>query len=436
MAVTHFKSNMDQDLYLFDIASRSCRLLTEHEGEEINAPVGFTAGGRLLRVTDRGHEFAWLAEQDLETGELKAVRRGEWDVEAAQVSEDGRIAAWAVNEGGLARFEAVNLETGEELAVADLPAGWCLHFALSPDGRHLAAVIGTGTNAFDLYVADLQEGRSRRLTRSYRGAISETSLVPAELVSYPTFDGRRVPAWLYRPPTRGPLPVLLSIHGGPEAQERPGSSTWVPFYQFLCSRGVAVLAPNTRGSSGYGKSYQTLIHRDWGGGELKDIEAAAEYLAAQDWADRERIAVFGGSFGGFATLSAITRLPDLWACGVDLFGPSNLVTFAKAVPPFWREMMRAWVGDPDEDREMLVERSPITYVDQVRAPLLVIQGATDPRVVKAESDQMVDRLRSLGRDVDYLVFDDEGHGFTRTANQLKAFRHVVDFLAKHLQFAA
>jgi dipeptidyl aminopeptidase/acylaminoacyl peptidase len=148
--------------------------------------------------------------------------------------------------------------------------------------------------------------------------------------------------------------------------------------------------------------------------------------------DSERVAVFGGSFGGFATLSAMTRLPQHWACGVDLVGPANLVTFARAVPPFWRHMMKSWVGDPDEDRDLLVERSPITYVENVRAPLLVLQGAHDPRVVRPESDQVVERLRSLGREVEYHVFEDEGHGFAKQANQVRAYRLIADFLERHL----
>jgi dipeptidyl aminopeptidase/acylaminoacyl peptidase len=151
--------------------------------------------------------------------------------------------------------------------------------------------------------------------------------------------------------------------------------------------------------------------------------------------DPARVAVYGGSFGGFATLSAMTRLPDYWTCGVDLVGPANLVTFARAVPPFWRHIMKRWVGDPDEDHDLLVERSPITYVDNVRAPLLVLQGARDPRVVKPESDQMVERLRSLGRDVEYHVFEDEGHGFVRHDNQVRAYRIIAEFLERHLGVA-
>jgi dipeptidyl aminopeptidase/acylaminoacyl peptidase len=193
-----------------------------------------------------------------------------------------------------------------------------------------------------------------------------------------------------------------------------------------------VLAPNIRGSTGYGKTYQKLIHRDWGGAELKDIEAAARYLQSLDWVDAKRMGVFGGSFGGFATLSAVSRLPDYWAAAVDLVGPSNLVTFVKSVPPYWRRWMDEWVGNPEKDYDLLMERSPITYVDQIKAPLFIIQGAKDPRVVKAESDQIVERLRARGVDVRYDVYEDEGHGFTKRQNELRAWRAAAEFFEELL----
>lgn len=349
------------------------------------------------------------------------------------MSGDRRVLAWVVNEDGRSRFAARDLETGTELTVPELPSGHCLHFAVSGAGGRLAAVIGTSTRPYDVYVADLGAQTAARITSSALGGIPEGDLVEPELVRYKSFDGCQIPAWLYRPRgANGRVPVLVSIHGGPEAQERSTGTSTLPFYQYLLSRGVAVLAPNIRGSTGYGKSYQLLIHRDWGGGELRDIEHAAMYLRSLPWVAGDRLGVYGGSFGGFATLSAMTRLPALWACGVDLVGPSNLVTFARAVPAFWRRSMKAWVGDPDEDADMLLERSPISYAEQVRAPLMVIQGARDPRVVKPESDQMVERLRALGREVDYHVFEDEGHGLTKRRNQLQAYRMISDFLLRHL----
>jgi dipeptidyl aminopeptidase/acylaminoacyl peptidase len=436
-AIVHVHGNDDHDVFVLDVHSGDRLPLTDHQGEEVNVPVGFSADGQhLYLTTNRDHEFTWLARRSVDgDARLEPVWRGDWGVEAAAMDRERRRLAWVVNEGGVSTYHVRDLETGRDVPVPDMPSGMCLHFALSPDGRRLAACVGTATRPTDVYVADLERGDVTRLTHSFTGGVPESDLVDAEPVQFPAADGRVVPGWLYRPRGGGRHPVLLSIHGGPEGQERPGPASTFSFYQYLLSRGIGVLAPNIRGSTGYGKTYQSLIHRDWGGAELRDIESCARYLRSVDWVDADRIAVYGGSFGGFATLSAMTRLPEYWACGVDIVGPSNLVTFARAVPPFWRHMMKKWVGDPDEDHDLLVERSPITYVEDVRAPLLVLQGARDPRVVQAESDQMVERLRGLGREVEYHVFEDEGHGFTKQANQVRAYRLVADFLERRLAVA-
>ena len=278
-------------------------------------------------------------------------------------------------------------------------------------------------------IAETGAAGARTVTESRIGVPAEDQLVDVQLIAYPTFDGRDTPAWLYRPDVEGQVPVVLSIHGGPEAQEHP---LYHPLYQYLLSRGIAVLATNVRGSTGYGKTYQRLVQRDWGGGDMKDWEHAVKWLHAQEWADPDRIGVFGGSYGGFAVLTCVTRLPDYWAGAVDIFGPSNLITAAKAVPPTWRRMMKRFMGDPDEDADLLRERSPMTYIENTKTPLLVIQGAKDPRVVKGESDQLVDKLQSLGREVEYVVFEDEGHGFTKRQNEVKAMKLSADWLERHL----
>jgi dipeptidyl aminopeptidase/acylaminoacyl peptidase len=313
-----------------------------------------------------------------------------------------------------------------------MPDGVLGPATISRTGDRLGLIWQQATHPAEVFVVDLVSGEPTQITESFLGGLSDDDMTPPELIRYPTFDGKEIPAYLYRPKhVSGKMPVLLSIHGGPESQERP-QYMYSGFYQYLASKGIAVLAPNVRGSTGYGKTYQTLIHHDWGGDELKDFEAAAQYLQAQDWVDADRIGVYGGSFGGFATLSCISRLPDYWAVAVDLVGPSNLVTFAKAVPPTWHRMMAKWVGDPETEADFLMERSPVTYVDQIKTPLFVIQGANDPRVVKPESDQIVERLRERGVDVRYDVYEDEGHGFTKRENEIKAFRDMAGFLESHL----
>jgi dipeptidyl aminopeptidase/acylaminoacyl peptidase len=432
-----FRNNSDVSIHLVDLDGGGARELTPHEDEALYFPGPWARDGSgFYLVTDEGSEFRGLAFFSIESDSFDWVEEPTADVDDVALSDDGRVLAWLVNEQGYDRLRLRDLQTGRDLPVAELPGGARPHLtgaepplALSPDGSHAALIVSSPRRPPEAWVVETSTGRSRPVTDSRLGGLQEDDLVEIELVSFPTFDGREIPAWLYRPNVDGKAPVVLSIHGGPEAQERP---VYQPLYQYLLSRGIGVLATNIRGSTGYGKSYQRLVQRDWGGGDMQDWEHAAKWLQQQDWVDAERIGVFGGSYGGFAVLTCVTRLPAYWAAAVDIFGPSNLVTFAKAVPPTWRRFIARFVGDPETEADFLMERSPITYVENVKAPLLVIQGATDPRVVKGESDQMVEKLRGLGRDVEYVVFDDEGHGFTKRPNELKAYRLAAEWLEQHL----
>jgi len=425
-------SNTDLDVIVIDTQTGEHINATKHEGEIIFAsgPWAHDSSGFYL-VTNQGREFTGLAFYTLATKRWEWIETPDHDVEYLGLSQDGRILIWALNEGGRSRLYGRDLRTNAPLTLPDLPLGVINGMDVSPDGTRLALTFVRPGAASCLYEFTLATGELRMLGQSMLGGIDPADVIEPVLINYPTHDGRTIPAWLYRPKGSGRFPVVLSIHGGPEAQERPGYG-YNGTYQYLLSRGFGILAPNIRGSSGYGVSYQKLIHRDWGGAELKDIEYAAKYLRGLDWVDSNRIAVFGGSFGGFATLSAVTRLPEYWAVGVDVVGPANLITFAKAVPPFWKRFMKKWVGDPEEDQAFLMERSPITYVDQLRAPMLIIQGAKDPRVVKSESDQMVERIRKRGGDVTYYVDEEEGHGATRRENLLKWWKMTVDFLEERL----
>ena len=432
-----FRNNSDASIHLIDLEAGTSRELTPHDEDALFFPGAWAPDGSgFYLVTDEGSEFRGLAFYDLATDRYEWVEAPSRDVEDLKASHDGRVLAWLVNEDGYDRLRLRDLESGRDLPAPDLPDGARPHLtgaepplAVSPDGSHAALILASPRRPPEAWVVDIESGAARAVTDSRIGGLSEDDLVGVELISYPSFDGRDIPAWLYRPEVEGKVPVVLSIHGGPEAQERP---VYQPVYQYLLSRGIAVLATNIRGSTGYGKSYQRLIQRDWGGGDLKDWEHAVKWLHDQDWVDPERIGVYGGSYGGFAVLTCVTRLPDYWAAAVDIFGPSNLVTFAKAVPPTWKRFIARFVGDPETEVDFLMERSPITYVDNVKTPLLVIQGATDPRVVKGESDQLVEKLKSLGRDVEYVVFDDEGHGFTKRPNELKAYGLAAEWLERHL----
>ena len=433
-----FRHNSDSTLHLIDLETGEAPEVTAHDDDGLYLPGPWAVDGSgFYFVSDEQREFRGIAFYDVNAGSWDWVETPDGDVEDITLSRDGRVLAWLLNENGWDVLKLRDLESGRELPEPEVTRGARPHLtgfqppiALSADGARVALVLASPRRPPEVYVVETETGESRPVTESRIGGLREDDLTDVELISYPTFDDRQVPAWLYRPQTTGDkVPVVLAIHGGPEAQERP---VYNPLYQYLVSRGIGVLATNIRGSTGYGKSYQRLIQRDWGGGDLKDWDHAVKWLHAQEWVDPERIGVWGGSYGGFAVLTCVTRLPDYWAAAVDIFGPSNLVTFAKAVPPTWRRMMKRFVGDPEEDADMLRERSPLTYIDNVTTALLVIQGAKDPRVVQPESDQLVEKLRSLGRDVEYLVFEDEGHGFTKRQNELKAFRASAEWLERYL----
>ena len=429
-----FRSNSDTSLHLVDVESGDAKELTPHEGEVKFLPGPWaTDGSGFYVLTDEGREFMGLAFHSVDTATRTWVETPDRDIDELAGSADGRVLAWLENDEGFARVRVRDVESGNDLPEPKLPKGTSSGFgsglSVSRDGSRLALAWDQPARPPEIYVVETETGDVQSVTESRAAGLAALELRDPELVRYPSFDGREIPAWLYRPDGGGPAPFVVAIHGGPEAQEKP---VYRPVFQYLLSRGIGVLATNIRGSTGYGKTYQTLIHHDWGGADMEDWRHAAEWLKAQEFVDGDRLGVYGGSYGGFATLTCVTRLPEYWRAAVDIVGPSNLLTFVRAVPPQWMRFMAEWVGDADTEADFLRERSPITYVDQVRAALLVIQGAKDPRVVKSESDQMVARLRELGREVEYEVFEDEGHGFTRYTNEIRAYRLTCDWLERHL----
>ncbi len=430
LTVMESHSNTNADLHLLDLQSGEARLLSPHEGDAKFYPGPWTpdeSGFYLL--TDEGREYAGLAFWSFGEDAWSYVHEPERDVDGVRVSSSGRYVGIVENDGGNGVLGVLDRHE-QRMIVPELPVGVIDALSMHPLEPRALLVLSSPREAGNVFELEFGSGALERREQSMLGGVDVSQLAVPELITYPSFD-RDIPAWLYVPEGEGPHPVVVSIHGGPEAQERP-EYAYGGMYQYLVTRGVAVLAPNIRGSTGYGKSYQKLIQRDWGGDELKDIEAAADWLAEQPWADASRLGIWGGSFGGFATLSAITRLPDRWAVAAEAVGPSNLVTFASSVPAHWKPMMRNFVGDPEDDRDMLMERSPITYVEHVRVPLLVYQGAHDPRVVKAESDQMVEALRSRGIEVEYIVDEESGHGPSSTETAIEWWRTISEFLVEKL----
>ncbi len=415
------------DVLLVHLATGETDLLIPAETGVSMMPTDWHPSGRGFYVlTNRDHEFHWLGFFDLETRTLTPVVRKNHDVEWAQYHQGALY--WVENHGGTDVLYR-RREGSQRSHRFRLPLGQFL--SLDLQGNTLYLLINGARFPSNLFRLNLRTGRYRKVAGGFYTDLSEKDLVEPESITYRSFDGLEIQAWVYRPRgVSGPVPVVVSVHGGPNFQERPW---YVPLYQYLLHHGVAVFAPNYRGSTGFGKTFMRQVWRDWGGKELRDVEEGVKWLRQQPWVNPQRIGIFGGSYGGFLTLSALTRLPEYFCCGVDIVGPSNLVTFARSVPEHWKPYMAQLLGDPEKDRDFLLERSPITYVHQLRAPLLVIQGANDPRVVKAESDQMVEALRQRGVPVEYVVFEDEGHGFTKRVNQVRAYRLTAEFLLRHLK---
>jgi dipeptidyl aminopeptidase/acylaminoacyl peptidase len=297
----------------------------------------------------------------------------------------------------------------------------------------------TASSPTQLYTV---EGKDRKKVVQHTServlGIAEGLLSQGEDASYTSFDGLRVSARLYMPAKElgfeGKRPVIYYLHGGPQGQERPDFSWFsMPIIQFLTLNGFAVFVPNVRGSTGYGLSYTKRVERDWGGKDVLDHIQALDVLAKDDRLDLSRAGVTGRSYGGYMTLTLASRYPDRWAAAVDMFGPYDLITNMQRMPVTWRPFFAALVGDPDTEADFLRERSPSTYIDDLKCPLMVLQGAHDPRVTEADSRDLVEHLRSNGKDVDFIVFENEGHDVTRMENRIIAYNAITDFFKKHLQ---
>jgi dipeptidyl aminopeptidase/acylaminoacyl peptidase len=416
--------NTDQDLFAIEVASGEVADLTGHSGEMQNTPAGWLADGRVLAITDHGSDFLHLEAIEVSTGAREVFDKAQFDVELAATSADGRAVVWSLNEDGYSRlrWRLVDGKSGERET-----GGWIGDLVVSQDGARAAYTLSPVDGPQEIHVVDLSTGGDRLLLS---GDVAPSYPGRPESIRIPGTEGA-IPAYVWRPAGKAArTPALLVIHGGPEGQSRPVLG--FPVLQELLSRGVAIVVPNVHGSTGYGKAWQTRIHRDWGGIDLADFRSIAEWMRKQPDFDTDRLGVWGGSYGGFATLTCITRLPEYWRCAVELFGPSNLVTMLENDPPNWRRWNRLWIGDLETDREKLVERSPITYVANVRCPLLVFQGDNDPRIPREESDQMVGRLRELGRTVEYVTFEGEGHGFTGLDAAQLVHNRTIDFFERHL----
>ncbi|HUY05124.1 MAG TPA: S9 family peptidase [Candidatus Paceibacterota bacterium] len=425
----HSSANMD--LYLCNLETGDIDHITPHEG-----PV-FYAGSLWLPdesafflVQDKGKEFAGLARYSLSEGEFRYVFTPDWDIGGATIDRSGKNVAITVNEEGYERMMIYDTETFEARAYR-LPAGNVYRANFSESGSHIVFSLGDSRRTSDVWILTLETGESHQLTHSHQGVPPEAMVEP-ELVRFRSFDGLSVPAFVYRP--KGikegvKVPVVINIHGGPEGQYQP---VYQPVMQYLVHNGYAVIAPNVRGSSGYGESYMALDDVEKRLDSVKDIVALQDHIASMSDMDATKIALYGASYGGFMVLACMAFYPRLWAAGVDIVGIVNFVTFLENTAPYRRALREAEYGSLENDRELLEKISPIHSIEKIEAPLLLIHGANDPRVPLSEAEQVVARLKEVGRHVELLVYPDEGHGIAKLRNKLDAFPKAVEFLDKAL----
>jgi len=440
--VTRASSSFSHTLLEIDLTNGTARQLLASEEPVRFTAAHYAADGRVLYIiTDLDADFLYIARLDLDTGALERLIAPEWDCDALSLAPDGQSLAYIVNVEGAHHIHLYDLATG---TTRDAPgiAEWAGvvrgdQLAFSPDGRRIAFALTTATRAANIYVWDLTKDAVYPVTQSSHGGLATEDFVAPELIRYPTFDTDAggtpctIPAWFFKSQNESgePVPAVVVVHGGPEGQFQP---VFTFFVQYLVNNGYAVLAPNVRGSTGYGKIYSHLDDVEKRMDSVADLAYAARWLAEQPGIDGDRLVVYGGSYGGFMVLAAITAYPELWAAGVDVVGISNFVTFLENTSAYRRAHREAEYGSLARDRDFLESIAPIRHVDNIVAPLFVVHGANDPRVPLSEAEQLVAALQARNVPVEFQVFDDEGHGVVKLKNKLVMYPAIVSFLDKYL----
>ena len=438
LLVRNFVSANESHLYVLDIASAALTPVSEGSEPASVAQALFTAEGRgVYLITNRDSEFEQLRRVDLATGAVEPLTAHiPWDIEELARTNDGRYLAWVANVDGVSRLTVVNLSTHSEI-LPPLPDGQIGRIAFDRTGKRLGLSLESPQAPRDVFVLEVERNALVRYTKSEAGPVDPLQFVPAELVRYPTFDrtngkNRQIAAFVFRPRTPGPRPVFIDIHGGPESQYTPGFNA---FTQFLVRElGFTVIAPNVRGSTGYGKSFMNLDNGEDREDSVKDIGALLVWIGLQKDLDAKSVFVAGGSYGGYMSLASMVNFSDRLRGGIDVVGISNFVTFLESTSAYRRDLRRPEYGDErlPRMRGYLQRISPLTNAQRIAKPLLVVQGLNDPRVPASESQQMVAKIRARGGEVWYLAAKDEGHGFRKKSNRDFYQRTIVTFLEKQL----
>jgi dipeptidyl aminopeptidase/acylaminoacyl peptidase len=429
-------STADSDVYLYNSQTKEMKNLTQHTGDVGNEPETFDPSSKFLYyLSDDGSEFKSVVRYDLASGEKSVMEKANWDVVFMSFSKTGKYRVVGTNEDARTKVRVYDA-TGKEVALPPLPEGDISGIKFSDSESKMAFYVDGARSPANLYVYDFATQKPLKLTESLNPEIKADDLVDAGVIRYKSFDGTEIPAILYQP--RGAtgatkVPALVKVHGGPGGQARMPYS---PLTQYLVNHGYAVLDVNNRGSSGYGKTFYKADDQKHGREPLWDCVEAKKYLQTLDYVDGKKIGIMGGSYGGYMVLAALTFKPEEFNVGVDIFGVANWVRTLQSIPPYWeaeRKSLYAEIGDPNTQLDMLKEISPLFHADKITKPLIVLQGANDPRVLKVESDEIVDAIKKKKGVVEYVVFDNEGHGFTKKANEIKGNKAILDFLDKYLK---
>ena len=427
----------DGDVYAVDVASRKAANLTPHHGKVLNTASALSPDGRTLLITsNEGAGYKNVALLDLATGNRIWVTKTQWEAASGDFSPTGRSITYTLNADGQTDAFLYDLTSkhGERLPVG---AGLTILAgdpnAFSPSGDRLLLSHQSSVKAVDLWVYDMASRKAQRLSQSAIASLGSAPMPEAQIVHYKSFDGKIISALLWVPfnlRRDGSNPALVLPHGGPTGQVQ---DSWNPRVAALVSRGYICIAPNVRGSTGYGMDFQRANYQDLGGGDLQDEVYAARFLESTGYVDARKIGITGGSYGGFMTLMAIGKTPEIWAAAVELYGIIDWMTMLQHEDPFLQQYEKSLLGDPVKDRARYDAASPITFIHHVKAPLLVLQGDNDPRVPKEESIQVFNLLKQDGRIVEAHYYPNEGHGFSKRENQIDSIRRTVDWFDKYLK---
>ena len=426
----------DSDLYLINLKTKQKTKINESLSK--NTPEDFSPDGKsFYYTTDDNSEFSYLMKYNIENATREKVLEKDWDINAFYFTQDGKYQVLFSNEDAKTKMYVNEVDTGKELKFPEIDGQAIEAANFSNDETMALLTVGSSQIPTNTYSYNMASGKYYKLTDVLNKEINPTDLVEAKVIRYKSFDGLEIPAIYYQPKQANvntKTPALVWVHGGPGGQSRQGYSSLI---QYLVNHGYAILAVNNRGSSGYGKTFYQMDDQNHGDKDLKDCIAGKDWLASQEMINKEKIGIIGGSYGGYMTMAALTYAPDEFQVGVNIFGVTNWIRTLKSIPPWWesfKDALYTEMGNPHTaDSVRLKEISPLFHTENVTKPLMVLQGAQDPRVLKIESDEIVEGVKKNGVPVEYVVFDDEGHGFVKKENEIEAYGKILKFLDQYLK---